>query len=229
MAGQQGGTTSGQRALVVYMVDNPTTLSGPSRHRTTSYINRKPASNLGHAISSAVQQGLSLNYLVTISFRHTTCDPKEASARFARLRENYFGPWLRRPSRLDKGATTCPPTFVWVLEAEGGIAAHWLVHLPPNRVADFTVKLPRWVRKAIGDLTCEASAIDIREAYNPQGCRGYLLKGIDPVFADFYKVRHVPQGAVIGKRSGFSRNLGPKARQRTGYRKRSAKRFTKLR
>jgi hypothetical protein len=36
-----------------------------------------------------------------------------------------------------------------------------------------------------------------------------MLKGLDPIYAPLYGVRHVPQGVVHGKRSGFSRCLGP--------------------
>ncbi len=45
-----------------------------------------------------------------------------------------------------------------------------------------------------------------------------MMKGIDPVFADFYRIRHVPQGVVHGKRCGFSQN-GPTScrRERTYY------------
>jgi hypothetical protein len=41
-----------------------------------------------------------------------------------------------------------------------------------------------------------------------------MLKGLHPGIAPFYGVEHEYQGWVRGKRSGFSRNIGPTQKRR---------------
>ncbi|RZK36886.1 MAG: hypothetical protein EOO61_09750 [Hymenobacter sp.] len=57
-----------------------------------------------------------------------------------------------------------------------------------------------------------------RKIYNIVGAKRYVLKGMDPDFARMWQIRPSPQGMIIGKRSGFSRNLGPVARKEQAYR-----------
>jgi hypothetical protein len=181
--------------------------------RLTSHINRKPASNVHHAARIADHIGLSLNRLVTLNFELTECVGDDASRRFARLRTNYFGKWATRPPRGSHAPGT-PPTFVWSLERGGGhLAAHWLVHVPPGRFREFEARLPSWLIAVAGELL-SPRAIHVRPAPTPRSASKYLLKGIDPAYAAFYGINHVPQGIVAGRRSGMSRNLGPTVKRR---------------
>jgi hypothetical protein len=176
--------------------------SRPSRH-----INRKPASNLYHAIRVAEAIGTPLTLFVTVNFSKTGCQAEHASSAWQRLLARHFAPWTRRPP---KGLSVAPtePAYVWVLENAGGLALHWLVHVPNHRLPDFQVKLERWLAN-VGAAPTDAGAIDIRDAKNPRGAGYYLLKGTNPVYASGFGVTPIPQGSVIGKRSGFSRSLGP--------------------
>lgn len=91
--------------------------------------------------------------------------------------------------------------------------AHWLVHIPTGRVTDFKERLLSWLRKVAGQVHCE-SALHVRPAKTPKGAVKYMNKGIDPVYADLYRIEHSDQGKVIGNRSNFSRCLGPSVRKR---------------
>jgi hypothetical protein len=189
-------------------------LSTTSRaHRPTHHINRKPASNLHHAVRIAEVIGLPLNYFVTLNFSCTCCQPDEVSRLFSIMRANRFGPWVKRPGR-NSGKTPCPATHAWVIEAAGGVVSvHWLVHIPPGRVTDFTARLPGW----LVDITSgplDAGAVKVERAYAARGASKYMLKGIDPAYAAFYGVQHVPQGVTYGRRSGYSNNLGPSVKRR---------------
>lgn len=93
---------------------------------------------------------------------------------------------------------------------------HWLVHIPRGLVREFESVLPVWLTATVGDF--DSSAVLHRPIYNITGAKRYLLKGMDPHFARLWQINPVDQGKVIGKRSGFSRNLGPAARSRVGYR-----------
>jgi hypothetical protein len=89
--------------------------------------------------------------------------------------------------------------------------------MPDGRLDDFLSRLPSWLQAVTGG-PFNIQALHHESAYNPKGLRKYLLKGVDPAYAAFCQIEHVPQGIVIGKRSGFSRSLGPTARQRINYR-----------
>lgn len=195
------------------MVAVSTKCSGVGSSRRTHFINRKPASNLFHAIRIAEKIGQPLTHFVTLTFKRADCAPEEVSSRFEKMRDDRFSPWSRRP-RKRSGARPVAPTYVWVIEAAGGvISVHWMVHLPQGRVNDFTARLPSWV-EYMTDAPINAGAIDVRPAETPKGAGKYMLKGIDPAWAASYRINHISQGVVHGKRSGYSRNLGPTAKRR---------------
>jgi hypothetical protein len=189
--------------------------------KKSHFINRKPAANAFHAVNVAEILGRPLNYLVTLNFAHTACPPDQVSERFERLRDNHFGPWLRRSA--PRGRTEAPPTFVWSIENSGGcLHAHWLVYVPADRVEDFQRRLPIWLEKVTGQVFNIEAAIHAVKAHTPKGAIKYLMKGLDPFYAPAYGIRPVDQGEVIGNRSNFSRCLGPsikKALQAAGQMK----------
>ena len=149
---------------------------------------------------------------MTVNFAKTDCPEALVSERFERLRDNHFGPWLRRCGKA--GTKQAPPAFIWVIENAGGcLNAHWLVHIPAGRVQDFQKRLIAWIEKVAGQIHCE-TALHFRYANTPRGAVKYMNKGIDPVYAELYRIDHSDQGKVVGKRSGFSRCLGPAMRKR---------------
>ena len=187
--------------------------------RVTHFIRRYPAVNIHHATRYAERIGLPLNRFVTINFGLTACVPERVSSAFRKLLTERFAPWLRRSAGLKDAL---PPTYVWTIEAAGGqIALHWLVHVPQQIRSAFDRRLNGWVATLTG-RPAEAGAINIKPIHNIVGLKRYVLKGTDPGWAKHLGVRAVPQGIVVGKRSGFSRNLGPAARKRGGYRPRNA-------
>jgi hypothetical protein len=108
--------------------------------------------------------------------------------------------------------------MIWVLENTGHHACHLMMHLPADRLSDFRSALAKWVEKESGSELA-AGTIDIRPAYNAHGFRKYMLKGIDPLFAALYRIEHIPQGAVQGKRFGYTQNLGPSQCKKHGTKK----------
>lgn len=186
-----------------------------SRNRQSLQIGRKPAANLHHATRFAERIGQPLNQFITINYTKTACRPEDASARFRLLLASWFARWLRRHPRNRKA---CQPTYVWVLEAAGGqTAVHWLVHIPRGLIREFWSMVPQWVQATVGP-DIEPSTVKHRRIHNVTGLKRYVLKGMDPHFARAWKIRPSPQGMIVGKRSGFSRNLGPAARKGVNYR-----------
>lgn len=188
------------------------TPSTEAKTRVSQHIQRKPASNLINAIKVAEALKTPLNQFVTINFAHTRCPSQLVSQQFEKLRDNFFCPWLRRSKR--QKARAKPPAYVWVVENAGGcLNVHWLAHIPKGRVRDFRKRLVDWLAAVAGEVSC-TSAIHIRYAPRPLGAGKYMLKGMDPIYAPFFCIQHIPQGVVHGKRSGFSRGLGPTVRRK---------------
>lgn len=183
--------------------------------RETRQIGCKPAANLHHATRFAARSGKPLTEFVTISFARAFCPAGSVSLRFRRLLAQRFAPWLRKA-----GGGRVPPTYVWVIEAPRGRGhVHWALHLPPALLDAFRRRLPGWVAEAAGvdPATLDPRAIDHRHVENIVGLKRYLLKGMDPYFAERWQIRAAPQGRVIGRRVGVSRNLAVQARRRGGY------------
>ena len=190
-------------------------LSNLGSDRESHYIKRRPAVNIHHATRMSVRLGLPLNRMVTINFSKVGCRAHLAGHQFRKLLTQRFAPWLRRTASK---SCLVPPTYVWTIESAGKqMAAHWLVHVPAGLHRAFEAKIDDWLTSLFGERP-EPSAVHIRRIHNLTGARRYILKGIDPAWADHLKIIPIGQGKVIGKRSGFSKNLGPTARERGGYR-----------
>ena len=180
--------------------------------RISTRINRRPAVNIHHARRCATVWGFPLNTHVSLNLSQCGFSERDAVRMFRKLISERFSPWLRRNAANDNGLT---PTYVWTVEApHGKVGSHWLLHLPGHLVPAFSRKVLSWL-EGLG-ATVTSTAVKITKVDNPIGMGRYILKGIDPVWAKHLAVHPVPQGQVIGKRSGFSRNLGPAARKRRG-------------
>lgn len=183
--------------------------------RITAQIGRKPAANIHHATRLAERIGYPLNQFVTINYSKTQCPPEEATAAFRNLLSDWFARWLRRHPKNKK---RWRPAYVYVFEAAGDqIAVHWLVHIPRGLIREFWRLVPEWVTATAGTIDSPA-AIKHRRIYGLIGAKRYILKGMDPHFAHIWKIRPTPQGLITGRRSGFSRSLGPAARRTADYR-----------
>ena len=174
--------------------------------RESEHINYRPAVNLHHATRFSEAINLPLNEFATINYSHTACSLDDASERFRKMIKERFARWLKR---MAKRGRIIPPTYVWTFENRGGeTAVHWLIHIPEDLKNEFRRLLPRWIEETAGpDRT--GTAIKCKPIFNLIGLRLYILKGVKKGDAASLGVTHVPQGKIIGKRSGFSRNLGP--------------------
>jgi hypothetical protein len=151
--------------------------------------------------------------MVTVNFTELDASV-QASMLFRRLLAQRFAPWLRRSAST---RAKLAPTYIWTLEnVAAATAAHWLVHIPKGIRRAFATKLEAWVESLSGSKP-QARTIQIKRVYNIIGARRYVLKGVNPAWAHHLGVRSSDQGIVNGKRSGFSRNLGPAARKAGGY------------
>jgi hypothetical protein len=182
--------------------------------RRSQHINRYPAVNIHHARRFASGTGLPFNWMVTINFGLTGVEPEQASATLQKLLAQRFAPWLRRAANNDNQVR---PTYVWALEAPHGVpSAHLLLHLPPELSGRFSDRLVEWIEGLAGSVV-PRRAVDVRQIRTLVGATRYILKGIHQMWGPHLGVQPSAQGEIVGKRSGFSRNLGPTARRRAGY------------
>jgi hypothetical protein len=129
-----------------------------------------------------------------------------------------------------------PFACVWVREDDAGDGSkgphvHVLMHVPPDAAPAVTRRQKRWLRIAsgkpyragglhtsrIGGTVRAAEAAPAIYRVNLAAVVAYLLKGIEPGAAAALALpRHGEGGRVIGKRCGWSENIGAAARRRAG-------------
>src|SRR5687767_6318429 len=97
--------------------------------RISHAVKRRPAVNVHHAQRYAELLGFPLRTFVTINFTLMGIPPDTAVLMFRTILAQRYAPWLRRTSL---NARQVAPTYVWVMESDGGhLALHWLLHVPP--------------------------------------------------------------------------------------------------
>lgn len=194
--------------------------------RLSTEIGFKGTQSLYYSEQQAKRIGLPLNTLVVINFRHTDIPAPEAVAAFERWRSRHFTKWARRPQR-GKGKGFAP-TYAYAFENKRGDEVydqighglphnvHVMVymHIPADRLFDFRGKAVEWLDFIAGSL-CAANAVKIERVEIDRGVAPYLRKGANRFAAPRYGVSHIqsPQGAIVGRRTGTSLNIGPKARR----------------
>jgi hypothetical protein len=180
----------------------------PEKRKQSEYIRPRPSRNVHHAISLAKVKGLPLNRFVSLNFSLTDCPEASTDLAFRRVRE-FFTKWTNRPHKKAR-AHAAPPTFVYCIENQNSVLnAHWLVHVPTARHAEFAAKLEIWLIKATGGVYDELRAINIQSVTSARGVGKYLLKGLYPSMARNWDIRPEYCGWVTGRRIGHSQNIGP--------------------
>lgn len=195
--------------------------------RKTTSIGLKAAQTNYYADEQARRIGLPINFRVTINFKTLGVEPESVGVVFARMRNQKFSPWVRRPK---KGAgKSAPPTYHFgfenkeddvVYEDVGNglphnIHVHWSMHVPMGREREFEVEVRRWVDAVYGAADWPENALMIQPITYGAPAR-YINKGARVDIAQRYAAigEISAQGAILGCRSGTSRNLGPTQRRR---------------
>lgn len=184
--------------------------------RSSEYLDRKAISAIKQAPRTATALRRPLNVFVTISITQTMCPKEEISARFRLLRDRNFYRWATYTPKGAQESRNGPPTFAWVIEAPNdGDDIHWLLHVKPERLAEFSRLLPVWVEKRFGIAAWADHPVDIAAEETPNNRALYMVKGANPCYAQFYYIpedKLKAQGVVFGKRGGVSQNLGTTSR-----------------
>ena len=174
--------------------------------RRSHFIRREQATNSLPAILTACEIGLPLNTFVTVNFRHLGYDGENAYILNSKIKK-WVQDWLRRPKRSMRFKST-PLTMIWVIENRNHAGVHWALHLPHGSKKHFKVGLKNFLEREFGNLV-NNKTVKIKPVYRILGLRKYMLKGLQDVYGPLYRINTSDQGLVVGKRFGFTQNIGP--------------------
>jgi hypothetical protein len=189
---------------------------------TTKYgthsIGRRAAENALHAIRYAGLTGRPINTHVTISFIALGIHDDEAGAVFRKLQISLARWW--RYQRKDKGREIGAPVGVYAhANPAGSRHVHWLLHLPEDIRDDFIAAVNKRLCKIAG-LDDIGDALHVQEVDRPGGIAKYVLRGIDPAYAEYLHIRAANEGTVACRRTGTTRIIGKAARKSAGWNRR---------
>lgn len=189
-----------------------------SSSRGTRQIGVRPATNLLHAVRFAAERQQPLNLAVTINWHRLGVPDQEASNAFRQLRSKVRRRWthLRKTRGVQLGTFDDTGSH----ENPGGRRnTHWLIRVPDFHMAAFRKDVERFLKKVLG-------RDHLGEALHVQPVRAagtfakYLVKGIDPHFADYFHMRAVDQGFIEGRgRTFVARSLGFASRAKVGWKR----------
>lgn len=197
-----------------------------SKTRTSLFIQYAAAVEFLAAVNFALFLGRPFTTWVTVDFERAGAG--EHCTAFVTAFWKHLRDWL--------AIYGVPAVYVWVLEgADGEVHMHALLHIPPRLALELHKMLPDWMRaiglayyEGITDIDCIGVfwGSDRRTSktgrsrlcltpyfFSLRHVVSYSLKGAVPEFCAEWGIQHKPQGKIIGKRTGTSESLGPRARR----------------
>lgn len=189
--------------------------------KNTSYIGKKGAKTLYYAADVAKYIRLPLNHFITINFSETNIASLQINDAFLKLKRQLTR-WLLSSS---KHKEIIEPTFAWVFEncinGEGcddideyhNIHVHWAMHIPEGYEDEIFLKIILFLKKI---TVINERTVHLADTKN-NSTLSYFLKGCNPDYINIYGRDRdaIYQGIIPGnRRSGTTRNIGPKARKK---------------
>lgn len=184
----------------------------------TWQIGRNQAESVLHAVRYATDRGRPINAHVCLNFHRLGISEDAASETFRSLRARFARSWRYRDQT---GAALGTLDDVHVHENPMGKRnVHWALHIPEGRWAWATGLIERLLQKILG-LDDLGDALLVKTATGPGGLAKYLLKGVEPAYAEYFHIgAPSSQGFICGRgRTGTSRSLGKTARGKAGWKR----------
>lgn len=182
----------------------------------TDHLNRRPAQNICHAFDFARFLGHPLNQYVVINLHGEAAE--SAAVIFERVRHKFRDWYNRRTKKLY--GLALPPMYVYTLEKPGEQAhANWVVHVPPELLAEFDKKRRKWVERAQGRRGPYDVHVSPVDPHTDKTLAKYIIKGIDGLYVGYLHLDAyaAPQGRIWGRRAGTSPSLSRAARDAAGF------------
>jgi len=173
------------------------------------YIGRRGTRTLLHAPRTARAIGRELNVFVTVRLWQLGCDEWTAAKHTRAIRSDWFARWSRRDAKGGIFPKNGAPTHTGVIEADGGVHMHWMLHIRPENIDWFKQSLSARLKRQFKLTELPEGALDIRSAPNPEGLKLYFAKSVEPRYGRAWGIRPGGGGYVNGRRVWTSLNLGP--------------------
>lgn len=187
----------------------------------TAHIGRNQAENVLHGIRYATETGRPINAHVTISFVALGIHDDRAGAIFRELQARLSRWWrYERSKGRDLGPLIGMHSHA---NPAGSRHVHWLLHLPGEIEAEFVAKAARLLKKLVGVVDLK-DALHVGSVSTPGTLAKYILRGIDPSYADYLHIAPANEGTVTGRRTGVSRAIGRAARRAAGWKRKRSRR-----
>ena len=181
----------------------------------SSHIGRRPAENALHAIRFATAVDRPINLSVCINFETLGVSEDQAGKMFRVLRTNIVRWW--KYQRVGKGRDV-GEVFDYHAHANpcGSRHVHWQINVPDFLEQEFREAVESRLRSQIqrSDL---GDALHFKPIPKPGSHALYVLRGIEPDYADYLHIRAANEGTVTGRRTGVSRAVSKAARKRAGW------------
>jgi hypothetical protein len=157
-----------------------------------------------------------MNTHVTISFCPLEIDDESAGVLFADLQARVTRWW--RDQRTRKGrALGDIQGFHCHSNPAGSRHVHWVLYVPPEIASEFAAVVKNRLQKISGRVDLK-DGLHIGAVQTPGSLAKYVLRGIEPEYADYLHIEAANEGFVSGcRRTGVSRAASKAARQREGW------------
>lgn len=185
----------------------------------SSSIGPKQATRVLHAVRYATSVGRPLNLLVTIDTSTLGIKDQDAGKFIREIWARLTRWWTYQRGKKGRALGDFAAVVVHENPDTGPRHAHWLMHVPEEAREE----VERVIRNRIEKLTslaCLGRAVHFNHDVNAPGTLAkYMVKGVDPQYADHFHMEAVDQGVIHGRRMTVSRSIGYTARERAGWKR----------
>lgn len=180
------------------------------------HVGRRACENALHAIRYVAEAGRPMNTHVTVSFGPLDIDEDIAGTVFSDLQARITRWWRDQRTRKSRDLGDVLG-FHCHSNPAGSRHVHWVLHVPPEIDAEFRAVVRNRLQKITG-------RIDLRDGLNigtvdtAGSLAKYVLRGIEPEYADYLHIDAANEGYVAGcRRTGVSRAASKASRKRAGW------------
>lgn len=181
-------------------------------------IGRRQAENVFHAIRFAYDNAMALNLHVTINLSELGLKDDEAGDFFRSMRTRVARWWKYQKGKGQPFGAFCD-LAVHSHPPEGRRHVHWLLHAPSGARYDIAAIIENRLKKMLS-LDCLGNALQIDDVYKAGTLGKYILRGVDPAYADYFNMWTQDEGIIIGRRVSVAKGISRAKRKEAGWKRR---------
>lgn len=184
--------------------------------RGSSSIGPKQAARAFHAARFATSINRPFNLLVTIDTSSLSIADTDAGTFLREVWARFTRWWAYQRDKKQRNIGAFGAVMVHENPSSGPRHAHWHMHIP-DEIRDEVEEIIRNRIEKLTDLNCLGKAIHFLSTPSPGGVMKYIMKGIDPRYANHFHMNAEDQGEIVGRRMTVSRSVGYTARKNAGW------------